>query len=54
MKINVLSLFSGVGGIKMGFSLENRNGDQSLVPSFAQCNGKGDMQRLTFPITQTF
>lgn len=25
MKINVLSLFSGVGGIQMGFSLEKRN-----------------------------
>ena len=24
MKINVLSLFSGVGGIKMGFSLEKK------------------------------
>ena len=24
MKINVLSLFSGIGGIKMGFSLEMR------------------------------
>lgn len=24
MKINVLSLFSGIGGIKMGFSLEKK------------------------------
>ena len=25
MKINVLSIFSGIGGIEMGFSLEKRN-----------------------------
>ena len=27
MKINVLSLFSGIGGIKLGFSLEKKTHD---------------------------